>query len=819
MELLMEHAKLAIRMHKNNINLKLLRSFTPIQINECCNRLEDDKMLKSRYKESEIIQKELVRDENSIKYIIEAYDREIDMNKFEYLINDISNHNEKITSYSMEDILNVVNNSELNERAFYDYLKYFSNSDSEQKKIITNNLNHFYSQNYIKFEELSAAERKILTEGYLDNYNLIPTHNNVKRIYECLSMNKTLRKIIDFLYLKELYIPLNIEKYEKINSNAEKIFYYIKSIETAISNKELMYQLLLKWLNNGCSIYDLEIIEQRINGVELEQLEKAFRTRSGYINFIYGDRLERFLLESITEKCEELIIYAIRNNKKSFLKLIEQHKQDFLAIPINSILYQESFYSKYINLNELTIKNLIKLKTMYYERYTKIFELKEQEYTFEEISTLYNVNETYIFLYNELLDLKVDERILRIRQLIKRQLLHSAFSQQEIKNLADKIKVKPLYEWLEKDFKDIEDIKAEDVVELISNYEEISHLIPEIKKKNELAYILRNKDKMKNYENMKSIRKDIEILDKDWIKLKSKLEFNAEFIEKYSKNIKQFLLNNGSGIAYKYYIDQNTEQKEAFKLIIKAELMGEFKKLKYHTNDLNEEIDYNLKQAQIEEWTNNNSSLAEGQIEVGEYDDFYSTMLLGEKPQRTCLSYRNGMYNQCLLACFDSNKKILYAKINGKVVARAMIRLTKGTYQQNQKRQTLSFIDVENNTLAHKEERKEKLTLFLERSYIVGTSISQKNRIIKLFIKLLEKKAKKMNALLVLSNYYSDYVEDQYIKTRYYMYISKSKSSSQYLDSLDGQATVTDEGQYKANNFLIWKKESDKERDKEREEK
>ena len=76
-----------------------------------------------------------------------------------------------------------------------------------------------------------------------------------------------------------------------------------------------------------------------------------------------------------------------------------------------------------------------------------------------------------------------------------------------------------------------------------------------------------------------------------------------------------------------------------------------------------------------------------------------------------------------------------------------------------------------------------------------------------------------MNALLVLSNYYSDYVEDQYIKTRYYMYISKSKSSSQYLDSLDGQATVTDEGQYKANNFLIWKKESDKERDKEREEK
>ena len=29
---------------------------------------------------------------------------------------------------------------------------------------------------------------------------------------------------------------------------------------------------------------------------------------------------------------------------------------------------------------------------------------------------------------------------------------------------------------------------------------------------------------------------------------------------------------------------------------------------------------------------------------------------------------------------------------------------------------------------------------------------------------------------------------------------------SQYLDSLNGQATVTDEGEYKYNTFLIWNK-------------
>ncbi len=30
------------------------------------------------------------------------------------------------------------------------------------------------------------------------------------------------------------------------------------------------------------------------------------------------------------------------------------------------------------------------------------------------------------------------------------------------------------------------------------------------------------------------------------------------------------------------------------------------------------------------------------------------------------------------------------------------------------------------------------------------------------------------------------------------------KAGTQYLDSLSGQATISDEGQYKVNTFLIW---------------
>ena len=313
-------------------------------------------------------------------------------------------------------------------------------------------------------------------------------------------------------------------------------------------------------------------------------------------------------------------------------------------------------------------------------------------------------------------------------------------------------------------------------------------------------------DKVIDYDSLKSIKDDIENIDEYWINLKNDLEFSDEFLQKYSNSIKEFLLNDGAELAYTYYINRNKEQKESFKLIIKAQLMGEFKKLKYHTDDLKQEINYELKDYQIKEWTENNSSIIDGKYNVREYDDFYHTMILGEYPRRTCLSYKSGGYNDCLLACFDSNKKILYAKINDKIVARAMVRLTKGTYSKERKNlKSLSFIDVETGLQTPNIESEENLTLFLERPYISEISDSESKKIKKLFIELLKTKARNMNALLVVSSNYNNVIDDQFITTRYYMYISKSKSSSQYLDSLAGEATITDEGQYKSNTFFIWK--------------
>ena len=802
---LMKHAKLIIRVKNNGLDADLINIFPINKIIDCCSRIENTKILKNDYMENRILQEELVRDENFILYLNELYKNELNIQGFEVLLQDIEKNKDMISNYPINNVLDILNNTKLFYKAYYTYLKYFIDytNDSEYKEIITNNLNHFFEQSDVKFETLTEKERELLKSNKLDNYNLIPVED-IKKTYEFLATNEDLRKLIVFLNDKEMYLPLNLDLYKKIATNANENKILIEKIMDKIADNEIMYQLLLRWLQNDCKIYDLKVIENKIENLGVEEIKKIVCNKSEYINFIYGSKLKKFPLDSMNDNMEELIIYAISNHKNGFLRLIENNINEFLSIPSNSILYYKNFYTKYINLNELTNKHLKKLQTMAKKIYCKIDTLKDQIYTFEEIMTLYEVGENYIYLYNDLLDLKIDERLLRIRQFIKKELLEGDFDNCQIKKLAEKIKIKPLYMWLEQDFNKIKDIKIDDVIQILINYENIQKFIPEIDNKKELSYILRNIDIVTKYDSVKDIKDNIENTDIYWKYIKEQMNFSDEFIQKYKQNINEFLLNNGAELAYKYYKNRDTEQKASFKLIIKAELMGEFKKLKYHANDLNKEIDYKISDIQIKEWTENNTKIVDGKYDVGEYDDFYYTMILGEQPQRTCLSYIDGMYNKCLLACFDSNKKILYAKSNGKIVARAMVRLTKGRFRnENNINSGLNFVDVENNTQV--ENINEYLTLFLERMYTSHIGSEETIKIRKLFIELLKVKAKKMNATLVLSYNYKEVAKSEFVSTRYNMYISKSKSSSQYLDSLDGQATVLDEGQYKANSFLIWK--------------
>lgn len=73
----------------------------------------------------------------------------------------------------------------------------------------------------------------------------------------------------------------------------------------------------------------------------------------------------------------------------------------------------------------------------------------------------------------------------------------------------------------------------------------------------------------------------------------------------------------------------------------------------------------------------------------------------------------------------------------------------------------------------------------------------------KTLIELARRKADALGARLVLSRDYHGIPSEGFTYTKFYIYISRTKAGAQYLDSLNGEATVDTEGSYKANTFLI----------------
>lgn len=152
---------------------------------------------------------------------------------------------------------------------------------------------------------------------------------------------------------------------------------------------------------------------------------------------------------------------------------------------------------------------------------------------------------------------------------------------------------------------------------------------------------------------------------------------------------------------------------------------------------------------------------------------------------------------------------MLYFALNGQLVFRAFIRLTKGTLS-NRKSQNnhLQFVDItkeEQESASKQIDQTEQLTLFLERPYFKGISEEKEREIVQFVLRMLKQKAKKMSAQLILSNDYKALVPETsgLVRAQYHMYISASKNGKQYLDSLGGMATINNEGSYEKGMFLL----------------
>ena len=95
---------------------------------------------------------------------------------------------------------------------------------------------------------------------------------------------------------------------------------------------------------------------------------------------------------------------------------------------------------------------------------------------------------------------------------------------------------------------------------------------------------------------------------------------------------------------YEFY-KGDTGQTEMLRRLLVAELMGKFKDLKYHDTDLEKELAFPISEKQMKLWAEN-LQLQRKEWKIWEEDRFLPVMQIGELPDKTCLSYKTGMYRK-----------------------------------------------------------------------------------------------------------------------------------------------------------------------------
>lgn len=129
-------------------------------------------------------------------------------------------------------------------------------------------------------------------------------------------------------YLAEFQLPmLSKEAYRQIVKYAEELYPLLREITPRL-HKNILSCFLTRWLENEQLLFDLNRF------VRQGWISQGnFYTRTGYIQEVYRyaiksvDRLEYYQ--------ESVLLYAVKHQKKHFLRLYEENTELFLGLPWN----------------------------------------------------------------------------------------------------------------------------------------------------------------------------------------------------------------------------------------------------------------------------------------------------------------------------------------------------------------------------------------------------------------------------------------------------------------------------------------------------
>lgn len=708
---------------------------------------------------------------------------------------------DKVSDFSYEQVKAVYFDPLVTDGTAYSYMKYYGeqNVSKEEKEQLVKSI--AMCTDVLDFENVGEKDRMLLVNPVFSSELLLDLLENVNNLK--ILQDQDLMELVNTLAGYEAEIrSLNQNQFDQMKERPVEILEKLRIVTRYIEKENLTDGLNL-WLWNEALYEDLCKLERAFtDGADLAEV---FYSKVSYVNTLYQNPLSKISLSSLSVEKSELLLYAITQKKKAFLNLINEEPELFYDLPNASMLLKKEMYQEYINLNTLNRKNLKDSADLILSN-DRFELLAKREHTFEELKLLCTAKEALIRLYEQL-TCKCDERLMVLRELIKRECVPYSFWKGQIEPLAAALSEKPLSRWIREDFRNISDLSYGTALWLLVYREQLKGMEKEITMEQQALYLLKDLALVKECDSLSELKEKLILGDVSWRLLKEKLSFSEEFVQNNAARIGNFLFVGGAEIM-ETFLERQPSKIEEIRRLVTAELLGKFDELKYPSGDLMREIDFEVSEEAEKEWKIDRTFTSKNLV-LKEETGLLPVMQIGEVPSYSCLSYRSGLNSDCLLSCFDSNKKFFFIRKNGQVVFRAMIRLTKGSYVGDRMRKKIQFADL-SGAGKPKEEEGEELVLFLERYYEKNLTNEEMDQAVYLAFVAAKEKAKKLGARLVLSCYYQDDVKTkEYIKSNYYLYISKSKNGSQYLDSLYGEASVSASGDYSSNIFLLENKEQE----------
>ena len=748
----LKHLTLLTRMKDDGLLPALTGSFSEDAIAQACGQVETLQLQERLHiRKTKRIQEELVRVPNFAALYGALCRQEIGDEEIASVLESADGYGERLTAYPQEQVLAVME-LELLPSLRFEYLKYYFPfvMYEEEEQVILDNLQTFPIAEWKGLSMLTEHQRDMMRQPFLGSY-LFCWHQNERKALELLEQNRPLQRVCILLYRQGVRLFLSVERLKDLRwmkmTDVGKFRRLLAVFEYDAEDLSAFFDL---WLDNHAGQYDLNWFISQPHPLSKERRKEILCNQLSYLNALYAGRLH-LDFNAIRQFQFSILIYAVEHRKKHFLDLVDQNSEVFLSLGRYSLLFEPGF-CEHCNINSLTLKNLKASDSV--NRNDSFFTLLEegQQYTFEEMYQLWHQKEVYVRLYTMLTPLSIDQRLLTLRQLIKRDLVSQYTGDAELEQLGKCLLERPFSEWYRGSFGHICGLTRRIAMGLLQHYTQLQAFIPDFTTESDAVFALNNMMALLEMTDWKQVRKDILTTDADWLDLKEKLAFSDDFVEQNRETVTEFLLQGGAAMVCALYgeLDGQELAVEALRRIVQAELMGQFYKLKYFAGDLQREIRYPVSEMQESLWKKN-LSLARGAFLAEEVDDFYHTLRLGELPHGTCLSYRTGSQRECLLAAFDSNKKIVLVKKDETVVARACLRLTKGAFQ-NPPAIDFSFADLsQENTATGKSAAGEKAVLFLESVYTSRLNDIEKEEVMKLAVSLTTQKAAELGVVAVLA--------------------------------------------------------------------